>query len=211
MVPDLAPDLLTPLSTDRPMEELLNLTKGESYIKRKDENLNFISGIIIEQVSPENEKEAVELIRKNFYNFEEAGSVLASTFIRMEKLLTSYSQSGARLFLAKIKATGTLVGCIGLGPLAGLPYEERIGEVREFVIDQSSRGLGLGSHLLELCLTEAKRLDYKRIYLSTTPQMQHAQKLFVRFGFKPVIQQTKSPMPPSDVLPCYFVLEMASQ
>jgi putative acetyltransferase len=190
------------------MEDYFNASNKEPFIVSDLKNIDPEADLLIEEITERNENEAAELIRKNFDNLEEAGSVLASTYLRIENLLNFYSQGGSKFLLAKHKNTGELIGCVGLGPLAGLPYEERIGEIRDFVIDETFRGLGLGSYLLGRCLKEAKALDYKRIYLSTTPQMKHAQKLFLRFGFKPVVQQSKAQSPVNDdKLPCYFVLE----
>jgi putative acetyltransferase len=74
------------------------------------------------------------------------------------------------------------------------------------VVEPPYRGAGLGNKLLNRCLDEAVALGYKRAYLETTPEMKHAQKLFVRTGFRPVgIEQGKAAG--STEVPCYFVRE----
>ncbi len=54
---------------------------------------------------------------------------------------------------------------------------------------------------------EAKAMGYKRLYLETTPQMEKAQKLFIRFGFRPVTQAQQELKDQSSSVPSYFILE----
>ncbi len=142
-----------------------------------------------------------EIIRRNIVSFSDSDSILPATFRRVNNLKTVYSQEGCRLFVAKQK--NQPVGCAGLGPLHGLPLTEGIGEIRDLVVEESHRGLGLGSKLLHRCLLEAKKIRYKRLYLETSPQMVHARKLFLRTGFRPVGDKGELNSP----LPCYFLME----
>jgi putative acetyltransferase len=168
--------------------------------------LNIVTEISVATLTKESVPEVIELIRRNLGNYEEAGTVLTSTFLRLENLHETYFEEGARMQIVKLTNTDELIGCIGLGPLAGLPPSERIGEIREFVIDKAYQNMGLGAYLLELCLAQARDLGYRRLYLSTTPQMKHAQKLFVRFGFRPVTDKSVK-VQNLQQLPCYYMLE----
>jgi len=167
--------------------------------------------VLIETISPETATGVKELIRRNLQGYEEAGSVLAATFRRLSDLLKVYQAEGARfLVLRDMKADGALIGGAGIGSLHGLPPSEGLGEVRDLVLDPPYRGRGLGSRLLKRCVEEAKNLGYKRLYLETTPQMETAQKLFIRFGFRPVTQaqhQASLSEEKEVRVPCYFILE----
>jgi putative acetyltransferase len=165
--------------------------------------------ISISTLRPEDETALVNLIRRNLDSFEEAGSVLASTFRRIDKLGATYLQQGFAFFVVRDTGTGACIGGAGLGPLAGLATSEGIGEIRELVIESSYRRRGIGGLLLGRCLEKAREYGYRRLYLETTPQMENAQKLFQRFGFRPVTQSQskKSAKASEDTLPCYFMLE----
>lgn len=148
----------------------------------------------------------VSIIRKSLDPFEEAGSLLAASFRRLKSFYDSYQRPGCKYYVAYDPKIGAAIGGVGLGPLAGLPPTEGLGEVREMVIEKEYRHQGLGGRLLKQCLEEASRFGYKRLYLSTTPTMEPAQRLFLRFGFKPVRDGTGHD--PEVKIPCYFTLEM---
>jgi len=171
--------------------------------------------VLIETLTPEAEPLVKDLIRRNLQDYEEAGSVLAATFRRLNNLQAVYRAEGSRFFIARdMKTGGTLIGGAGIGTLHGLPPSEGLGEVRDLVLEEAYRGRGLGTRLLKRCVEEAKNLGYKRLYLETTPQMQKAQKLFIRFGFRPVTQAQSPEVRDAsgaaaalDTVPCYFILE----
>jgi putative acetyltransferase len=177
-----------------------------------------LDDIIIEELSVETEPCVRELIRRNLQDYDEAGSVLASTFRRLADLMRVYKSEGSNYFVLKdTSGSGVCLGGAGIGSLHGLPPSEGLGEVRDLVLDKPFRGQGLGTRLLKRCVEEAKALGYKRLYLETTPQMENAQKLFIRFGFRPVTQaQTESRLSMSKGgaaseispgVPCYFILD----
>lgn len=158
--------------------------------------------------TPQDEPAIINMIRQNLDNFEEAGSVLASTYRRLEHFVEVYSTPGATYLVVKDNNNGACIGGAGIGPLAGLPASEGIGEIRDLVIEKPYRGRGLGAQLLAVCLREAKRLGYRRLYLETTPQMVTAQKLFHRYGFRPITGDTRKKQGTLfEDIPCYFMFE----
>lgn len=165
--------------------------------------------ILIEPINGRTEACVKDLIRRNLLGYEEAGSVLASTFRRLHDLVQVYQAEGARYFVLRdMKHDGTCIGGAGIGSLHGLPPSEGLGEVRDLVLEERYRGQGLGTRLLKRCLEEAKAMGYRRLYLEATPQMEKAQKLFIRFGFRPVTQaQADQRVTAVQAVPCYFILE----
>lgn len=177
-----------------------------------------LDDIIIEELSAETEPYVRDLIRRNLQDYDEAGSVLASTFRRLADLIRVYRAEGAKYFVIKTSSHPSIcIGGAGIGSLHGLPPSEGLGEVRDLVLDEPFRGQGLGGRLLKRCVEEARALGYKRLYLETTPQMEKAQKLFIRFGFRPITQalsesrmsisRGNSPNELSAGVPCYFILD----
>lgn len=176
--------------------------------------LMSLEDVIIEPLSGTTEAEVKDLIRRNLQHYEEAGSVLAATFRRLADLANVYKQPGSRFFvLSDSQAGRNCIGAAGIGSLHGLPPSEGVGELRDLVLDEAYRGRGLGARLIKRCIEEAKALGYQRLYLETTPQMEKAQKLFIRFGFRPVTQASSEPTPirGSQVMPCYFILDQLAE
>lgn len=167
----------------------------------------MVEDIQIEPFDPKDEEKIAEIIRRNLETFQDSDSVLSATFRRLNSLSEIYLQEGCKLIVARNKKTNQLVGCAGLGPLHGLPISEGVGEIRDMVVEENLRGLGLGSKLLHRCIAEAKKIGYKRLYLETSQKMIHARKLFLRTGFRPVTANTSISEEMASSLPCYFLLE----
>jgi putative acetyltransferase len=161
----------------------------------------------IEAVQEADTAAVTQMIRQNLEAFEEHGSVLASMSRRLLDLYGSYNQEGAKYFVARDMARGgQCIGGAGIGSFHGLPVSEGVAEIRDLVVEPDYRGQGLGNKLLNRCLDEAITNGYLRAYLETTPQMKHAQKLFMRTGFRPVSEESRKGTDVDD-LPCYFVKE----
>ena len=152
------------------------------------------------------EDDVVTIIRHNLDSFEEAGSVLAASFRRLGNFFETYALDGSIYLVIIETKSGAPIGGAGIGPMAGLPLSEAIGEIRELVIDSRYRKQGLGSKLLLECIKQAQKFKYKRLYLETTKQMEHAQRLFQRFGFVPIEQ--KNLQASGSHPPCYYMREM---
>jgi putative acetyltransferase len=156
-----------------------------------------------------------DMIRVGIGAYEEAGTVLASTFRRLDRLKGVYEAPGSIYIVARDKRGDQesrdthVIGGAGLGPLHGLSPAEGLGEIRDLVVRPEWRGHGIGARLLKRCLDEAKRLGYQRLYLEATPQMEQAQKLFIRYGFRPVTTGSAR-VTPGESMPCYYILETLS-
>ena len=163
--------------------------------------------IVIEPLNQLDVPTASEMVRQGIGAYEEAGTVLASTFRRLEKFRDVYDAPGSAYITAKDKRLhGTVIGGAGLGPLHGLAPSEGLGEIRDLVVNPEWRGHGIGARLLKRCLEDAKRLGYQRLYLEATPQMEKARKLFMRYGFRPVTTGGAK-IGQGSSMPCYYILE----
>ncbi len=182
-----------------------------THIEPLSKNLGVpLTEITIELITKDDEEELCKMIRHNLEQFGSESSVLAASARRLKNLFENYSREGYRLFVVKSPSISPLpIACAGLGPLKGLPLSERIGEIRDMVVEVPFRGKGIGSRLLHRCISEAKLVGYQRLYLETTNTMIQARKLFLRTGFRPVTEKNLNPMfaPSATELPCYFLLE----
>lgn len=162
-------------------------------------------GFYTEIIKEDEIDEVVALIRENLASFQEAGSVLAATYRRLNQFYMVYHAKGSAYVTAK-NSEGKIVGGAGIGAFAGLSPSEKIGEIRELVVGATYRGQGAGRIILQSCIDRAIDIGYERIYLETTPQMKRAQKLFTGFGFRPVSLGENQSQEEDDI-PFYFMLD----
>ena len=70
----------------------------------------------------------------------------------------------------------------GFGSLPGAPTG--VCELQKMYMLPQARGLGLGQKMIERCISDAKSMGYSQCYLETLPNMQAAQKLYLKMGFR---------------------------
>ena len=152
--------------------------------------------------------EDVRRVRKfmndHIEGFLNRDSILSALIRRLDNLHQVYTDPGCRLLMGEVG--GVLIGCVGVGTFRGLPMEEKIGEVRDLVVDPVYPGMGYGRGLLQECLLQARDLGYQRLYLEMSDAMHRAQRLFQNAGFRPVEEKRRA-FPGVDSLPCYYLLE----
>jgi len=162
-------------------------------------------GFLIEKFKSRDSAAIVSLIRENMREFDQQEKVFSTIHRRLENLAHEYSKEGTSLFVIKNQITRKPIACVGIGSFQGLPWTERIGEVRDLVVQKNFRSRGLGRRLLKKTLIKAKELGYKRLYLEVSKHMKVAQKLVCQNGFHPVEHlpnQTKK----IKKTPSYFLL-----
>jgi putative acetyltransferase len=75
---------------------------------------------------------------------------------------------------------GVIVGSTGLYRL-----DAETCELRKMYLAPAARGCGLGKHLLELALEQAREMNFRRVVLETAATLQDAIRLYTRYGFRP--------------------------
>lgn len=76
---------------------------------------------------------------------------------------------------------------IGGGGVAQLDnFEGNTCELQKMYFLPEARGKGLGSKMIDLCLTKAKEFGFEQCYLETMPYMQAARKLYKKNGFEEI-------------------------
>ena len=97
-----------------------------------------------------------------------------------DDLHTLFQTQGARYFIAD-HPSGILGGG-GIFPSRGLPPDTC--ELVKMYLRREARGIGLGRHLIALCIEEARKTGYRRVYIETMPELRQAVGIYERFGFR---------------------------
>lgn len=109
-----------------------------------------------------------------------------STDADLSDIEESYFKRGG-MFEVIEDAEGRLLGTAGIYPL-----DAETCELRKMYFAQKLRGRGLGRHMLERMLNNARRLGFKRMRLETASVLEAAIRLYTRSGFKPIETTHKS-------------------
>ena len=94
-------------------------------------------------------------------------------------MFESYQKEKAVYFV--IEKEGKIIGGAGISQLDN--YDGNICEFQKMYFLPETRGLGLGTKLINACLKKAKEFGYEQCYLETMPYMTAAQALYKKNGF----------------------------
>jgi putative acetyltransferase len=102
----------------------------------------------------------------------------SATDADLQDIEANYLQPGG-LFEVIEDRDGNLVGSVGI-----FPIDENICELRKMYFVPAVRGLGLGAHVLQRAVNQAKGLGFRRMVLETSSKLAAANRLYIRFGFQ---------------------------
>lgn len=97
-----------------------------------------------------------------------------------DSLYELFRQKGSAYFVAEVNEE--VVGGGGIFHTEGLP-DDTCELVKMYLLPQA-RGTGLGRTLIERCISIAKELGYRKIYLETMPELKQALTIYAKFGFE---------------------------
>ncbi len=135
--------------------------------------------MIIRTIEPADNKALAHIIRSTLEEFRanKAGTVyFDDTTDHLSEVFTA-----PKSIYYVVEEEDRVIGGGGVYPTANLP--EATCELVKLYLSPTARGKGIGKILLEKCLTAARQLGYKKIYLETMPELTVAIPLYEKNGF----------------------------
>ena len=121
-----------------------------------------------------------QIVREVMTEFGAVGCDTSISDAEVDAMYEAYPAPRAAFYVVEID--GRVLGCGGVGPLAGGP--EDVCELRKMYFLPELRGSGVGTRLLEDILAAARGAGYRRCYLETRGNMIAARRLYERRGFR---------------------------
>jgi putative acetyltransferase len=122
------------------------------------------------------------IIRAVMTEFGAVGCNFSISDPEVDAMHEAYPAPTAAFFV--VEADGRVLGCGGMGPLAGGPVD--VCELRKMYFLPELRGTGMGTKLLAVILEAAREAGYRRCYLETLGNMRAARRLYLKHGFEPI-------------------------
>ena len=135
---------------------------------------------IIRRIKREDNQAVAKLIRSVFDEMEipKVGTAYADPYLDL--MYEEYNKPQCVYFV--VESEGKIVGSAGIAPLEN--GDPKICELQKMYFLPQTRGLGIGSVMMEKCLKEARDFGFEKCYIETMPFMHAAQKLYKKSGFE---------------------------
>lgn len=134
---------------------------------------------IIRVIKKEDNKAVAQLIRSVFDEMEipKIGTAYADPYLDL--MFEQYNKTKSIYYV--IENQDKIVGCCGIAPLEN--DDPKICVLQKMYFLPETRGLGIGSKMMEKCLEAARNFGFEKCYIETMPFMHAAQKLYKKTGF----------------------------
>lgn len=135
---------------------------------------------IIRLIEKKDNSEIAKVIRKVLedLNVPKVGTAYADK--ALDCLYETYQKPRAAYFV--LVQDGVILGGAGVAQLEN--FEGNICELQKMYFLPQARNKGLGSQMIEFCIAKAREFNFEKIYLETMDNMEEAQKLYKKSGFK---------------------------
>ena len=138
-----------------------------------------MQNFLIRNIQPGDDKALAKIIRDTLKEFRanKPGTVYFDE--TTDHLSEVFKMAGSIYFVAELG--GEIMGGGGVYPTPNL--SRGTCELVKLYLSSNARGNGLGKILLEKCISAAKELGYKKIYLETMPELTIAIPMYEKMGF----------------------------
>ncbi|WP_291102461.1 MULTISPECIES: GNAT family N-acetyltransferase [unclassified Flavobacterium] len=135
---------------------------------------------VIRKIEKKDNQSVAQLIRAVFdeLNIPKVGTAYEDPYLDL--MFEEYNKPKSAYFV--VEKDGKIIGGAGVAPLEN--EAETICELQKMYFLPETRGLGIGSQMMETCLQSARDFGFEKCYLETMPFMHDAQKLYKKAGFE---------------------------
>ncbi|GHO46243.1 bifunctional helix-turn-helix transcriptional regulator/GNAT family N-acetyltransferase [Ktedonospora formicarum] len=120
------------------------------------------------------------VLYKQEYGWDESFEALVAEIVA--GFINNYQPEYERCWIAEMN--GEIVGSVFV-----VKSSETVAKLRLLLVEPRTRGLGLGSRLVEECIRFARRRGYQKLMLWTNDVLVDARHIYARAGFKLVEQE----------------------
>lgn len=135
---------------------------------------------VIRKIKKEDNQEVAQLIRSVFDEMEIPKVGTAYEDPCLDLMFEEYNKPQS-VYLV-VENEGKIVGSAGIAPLEN--GDPKVCELQKMYFLPETRGLGIGSKMMEKCLEKARAFGFEKCYIETMPFMHAAQKLYKKSGFE---------------------------
>lgn len=135
---------------------------------------------IIRKINKEDNPEVAQLIRAVFDEMDipKVGTAYEDPYLDL--MYEEYNKPKSVYYV--VENNGKIVGAAGIAPLAN--EDSSICELQKMYFLPETRGIGIGTEMMEVCMQSARNFGFEKCYLETMPFMLDAQKLYKKTGFE---------------------------
>ncbi len=134
----------------------------------------------IRTIQPGDNKALAKIIRDTLKEFNANKPNTVYYDDRTDHLFEVFEEAAASIYYVA-ELDGEIIGGAGIYPTENLP--EATCELVKLYLSPAGRGKGIGRILMQKCITAAKGLGYKKIYLETMPELTIAIPMYEKLGF----------------------------
>lgn len=144
--------------------------------------LKNMENYTIRKIEKRDNQAVAQLIRSVFdeLNIPKVGTAYEDPYLDL--MFEEYNKPKSVYYV--VEKEGRIIGCAGIAPLEN--EAETVCELQKMYFLPETRGLGIGSEMMDKCLQSAKDFGFKKCYLETMPFMHAAQKLYKKSGFESI-------------------------
>jgi putative acetyltransferase len=134
----------------------------------------------IRPIEPRDDAAMAAVIRAVMPEFGADGPGFAIHDAEVDAMHAAYAQPRSAYFV--VERDGRVLGGGGVAPLAAGAADTC--ELRKMYFLPALRGLGAGRALMQRCLASARQSSFRHCYLETLADMDAAQALYLKTGFR---------------------------
>lgn len=134
---------------------------------------------IIREIEPKDNPALAVVVREVIIEMGAPTTGTAYEDKATDQMYETYQNDRTKYFV--LVHNDKVVGGGGIAPLEGA--DSTICELQKMYFLPIARGKGLGSKMIDKCLSFAKQAGFTTCYLETLPYMQAARSLYAKYGF----------------------------